>query len=165
MPAASSSPIPAAAHAAAPAALTSAQCRSPLDYLAQRADPRHHRGRRHPLAGVLGVAVAAVLAGARSLAAIGEWTADAPAPVLAALGVRRHPLSRSPDAQPTPPATFTRCPTLESARLRKQRDRGVLRRRALTLAAVIGEPRLSRVVEGAADGVSAGASLMAAAPA
>jgi hypothetical protein len=40
---------------------------------------------------VLGVAVAAVLAGARSLAAIGEWTADAPAPVLAALGVRRHP--------------------------------------------------------------------------
>jgi hypothetical protein len=78
VPAASSSPIPAAAHAAAPAALTSAQCRSPLDYLAQLADPRHHRGRRHPLAGVLGVAVAAVLAGARSLAAIGEWTADGP---------------------------------------------------------------------------------------
>ena len=70
MPAASSSPIPAAAHAAAPAALTSAQCRSPLDYLAQLADPRHHRGRRHPLAGVLGVAVAAMLAGARSLAAM-----------------------------------------------------------------------------------------------
>jgi hypothetical protein len=83
---ASSSPIPAAAHAAAPAALTSAQCRSLLDHLAQRADPRHHRGRRHPLAGVLGVAVAVTLAGARSLAAIGEWTADAPAPVLAALG-------------------------------------------------------------------------------
>jgi hypothetical protein len=99
---ASSSPIPAAAHAAAPAALTSAQCRSLLDHLAQRADPRHHRGRRHPLAGVLGVAVAVTLAGARSLAAIGEWTADAPAPVLAALGCRRHPLSRSPDAQPTP---------------------------------------------------------------
>jgi hypothetical protein len=83
VPAASSSPIPAAAHAAAPAALTSAQCRSLLDHLAQLADPRHHRGRRHPLAGVLGVAV---LAGAMSLAAIGEWTADAPAPVLAALG-------------------------------------------------------------------------------
>jgi hypothetical protein len=63
-----------------------AHCRSLLDHLAQLADPRHHRGRRHPLAGVLGVAVAAVLAGARSLAAIGEWTADAPAPVLAALG-------------------------------------------------------------------------------
>jgi hypothetical protein len=32
---------------------------------------------------VLGVAVCAVLAGARSLAAIGEWATDAPGPVLA----------------------------------------------------------------------------------
>ena len=39
------------------------------------------------------MAVAAVLAGARSLAAIGEWAADAPGPVLAALGVRRDPLT------------------------------------------------------------------------
>ena len=48
---------------------------------------------------VLAVAVAAVPASARSLAAIGEWDADAPGPVLAALGVRRHPLTgawRSP---------------------------------------------------------------------
>jgi predicted transposase YbfD/YdcC len=43
---------------------------------------------------VLAVAVAAVLAGAQSLAAIGEWAADAPGPVLAALGVRRDPLRR-----------------------------------------------------------------------
>jgi hypothetical protein len=43
---------------------------------------------------VLAVAVAAVLAGAKSLAAIGEWAADAPGPVLAALGVRRDPLRR-----------------------------------------------------------------------
>jgi hypothetical protein len=43
---------------------------------------------------VLAVAVAAVLAGAKSLAAIGEWAADAPQPVLAALGVRRDPLHR-----------------------------------------------------------------------
>ena len=42
---------------------------------------------------VLAVAVAAVLAGARSLAAIGEWAADAPGPVLAVLGVRRDPLT------------------------------------------------------------------------
>jgi predicted transposase YbfD/YdcC len=41
---------------------------------------------------VLAVAVAAVLAGARSLAAIGEWAADAPQPVLAALEVRHDPL-------------------------------------------------------------------------
>jgi predicted transposase YbfD/YdcC len=42
---------------------------------------------------VLGVAVCAVLAGAKSLAAIGEWAADAPGPVLAALGTRREPLT------------------------------------------------------------------------
>ena len=53
-------PIPAAAHAAAPAALTSDQCRSLLEDLAQLADPRQRRGRRHALVGVLGVAVSAV---------------------------------------------------------------------------------------------------------
>jgi predicted transposase YbfD/YdcC len=79
---------------AAPAALAPDQCRSLLDSLAQLTDPRHRRGRRHALGAVLAVAVAAVLAGARSLAAIGEWAADAPAPVLAALGVRRDPLRR-----------------------------------------------------------------------
>jgi DDE family transposase len=40
---------------------------------------------------VLGVAVCAVLAGARSLVAIGEWASDAPGQVLAALGTRRNP--------------------------------------------------------------------------
>jgi predicted transposase YbfD/YdcC len=70
------------------------QCRSLLDDLTQIADPRHRRGRRHRLTTVLAVAVAAVLAGAKSLAAIGEWAADAPGPVLAALGVRRDPLRR-----------------------------------------------------------------------
>jgi hypothetical protein len=91
VPAPSSSPIPAAAHAAAPAALAPDQCRSLLDDLAAIADPRHRRGRRHPLVGVLGIAVCAVLAGARSLAAIGEWAADAPDQVLVALGTRRDP--------------------------------------------------------------------------
>ena len=57
---------------------------------------------------VLAVAVAAVLAGARSLAAIGEWTADAPGPVLAALGVRRDPLRRIS----RPPAEATVRPVL-----------------------------------------------------
>jgi len=79
---------------AAPAALAPDQCRDLLGYLAQIADPRHRRGRRHALGAVLAVAVAGVLAGARSLAAIGEWAADAPQPVLAALGVRRDPLRR-----------------------------------------------------------------------
>jgi predicted transposase YbfD/YdcC len=92
VPACSSSPIPTAAQRLAPpAVLAPDQCRSLLGYLAQLADPRHRRGRRHTLVGVLGVAVCAVLAGARSLAAIGEWASDAPGQVLAALGVRRDP--------------------------------------------------------------------------
>ncbi|HEV8648087.1 MAG TPA: transposase family protein [Actinomycetes bacterium] len=85
-------PIPAAAQRLAPpAALAPDQCRSLLDDLAQIADPRHQRGRRHALGAVLAVAVCAVLAGARSLAAIGEWASDAPGQVLAALGTRRDP--------------------------------------------------------------------------
>jgi predicted transposase YbfD/YdcC len=44
---------------------------------------------------VLAVAVVAVLTGANSLAAIGEWAADAPGQVLAALGVRRDLLTRA----------------------------------------------------------------------
>jgi predicted transposase YbfD/YdcC len=95
VPAPTSSRIPAAAQRlGAPVALAPAQCRSLLDDLARLTDPRQRRGRRHALGTVLAVAVAAVLAGARSLAAIGEWTADAPGPVLAALGVRRDPLRR-----------------------------------------------------------------------
>jgi hypothetical protein len=61
----------------APVALGSDQCRSLLEDLAAIAAPRKRRGRRHALATVLAVAVAAVLAGARSLVAIGEWAADA----------------------------------------------------------------------------------------
>jgi DDE_Tnp_1-associated/Transposase DDE domain len=95
VPAPTSSRIPAAAKRLdAPVALAPDQCRSLLDELAQITDPRQRRGRRHTLGGVLAVAVAVVLAGARSLAAIGEWTSDAPDQVLATLGVRRDPLRR-----------------------------------------------------------------------
>ncbi|HEV8648842.1 MAG TPA: ISAs1 family transposase [Actinomycetes bacterium] len=94
VPAFSSSPIPAAAHRRdAPAALAPEQYRDLLDYLVQIPDLRHRRGRRHTLGAVLAVAVAAVVAGASSLAAIGEWASDAPCQVLAALGVRRDPLT------------------------------------------------------------------------
>jgi len=48
-----------------------------LDLLAQVPDPRKRRGRRHPLAGLLAVGIAAVIAGSRSFAAIGQWAADA----------------------------------------------------------------------------------------
>jgi hypothetical protein len=57
-------------------------------------DPRGRRGRRHTLASVLALSAAAVLAGARSVTAIAEWATDATGPVLAALGVRRDPLTR-----------------------------------------------------------------------
>jgi predicted transposase YbfD/YdcC len=95
VPAPTSSRILTAAQALdAPVALAPDQCRDLLGYLAQITDPRQRRGRRHALGAVLAVAVAAVLAGAKSLVAIGEWAADAPPPVLAALGVRRDPLRR-----------------------------------------------------------------------
>jgi predicted transposase YbfD/YdcC len=65
-----------------------------LERLAMLPDPRDRRGRRHTLASVLAVSAAAVAAGARSVTAIAEWATDAPWPVLAALGVRRDPLTR-----------------------------------------------------------------------
>jgi predicted transposase YbfD/YdcC len=64
-----------------------------LGYLATLADPRARKGRRHPLVAILALAAAAVLTGARSIAAIAEWAADAPGPVRAALGARGDPLT------------------------------------------------------------------------
>ena len=49
-------------------------------------DPRCRRGTRHGFVAVLGVAVCAVLAGARSYTAIAEWAQDLPAAVLLRLG-------------------------------------------------------------------------------
>ena len=60
-----------------------------LDLLAQVPDPRKKRGRRHPLAGLLAVGIAAVIAGSRSFAAIGQWAADAGPDVLGGLGAAR----------------------------------------------------------------------------
>jgi hypothetical protein len=70
------------------------ECPGLLERLAMLPDPRARRGRRHTLASVLAVSAAAVAAGARSVTAIAEWAAGAPWPVLAALGVRRDPLTR-----------------------------------------------------------------------
>src|SRR5579863_4721726 len=66
-----------------------------LDLLAQVPDPRKKRGRRHPLAGLLAVGIAAVIAGSRSFAAIGQWAADAGPEVLAMLGAVRGPAEES----------------------------------------------------------------------
>jgi predicted transposase YbfD/YdcC len=66
-----------------------------LDLLAQVPDPRKRRGRRHALAGLLAVGIAAVIAGSRSFAAIGQWAADAGPTVLAVLGAARGPAEES----------------------------------------------------------------------
>jgi predicted transposase YbfD/YdcC len=72
-----------------------ARSRYLLDLLAQVPDPRKRRGRRHALAGLLAVGIAAVVAGSRSFAAIGQWAADAGPEVLAALGATRGPAEES----------------------------------------------------------------------
>jgi predicted transposase YbfD/YdcC len=58
------------------------------DYLSRVPDPRARRGVRHSVGSLLALAAAAVLSGARSFAAIGEWIADAPQRVLAVLDAR-----------------------------------------------------------------------------
>ena len=58
-----------------------------LELIAKVPDPRKPRGKRHGLEGVLAIALAATLAGARSFVAIAEWAADAAPGVLALLGV------------------------------------------------------------------------------
>ncbi len=72
-----------------------ARSRYLLDLLARLPDPRKRRGRRHSLAGLLAVGIAAVTAGSRSFAAIGQWAADAGADVLAGLGAVRGPAEES----------------------------------------------------------------------
>lgn len=55
-------------------------------------DPRDPRGVRYPLAGMLTVVVGAVLAGARSFAAIGEWALALDASHLDRLGLGKAPV-------------------------------------------------------------------------
>jgi hypothetical protein len=63
-----------------------------LERLAEVPDPRDPRGVRHTLVVALALTACAVLAGARSLLAVGEWIADAPPQVLQAVGARADPL-------------------------------------------------------------------------
>ena len=95
MPEAQSCLIPAAFDRLAPArdtggpvTIDSEQVADLRDYLSRVPDPRDRRGIRHSAASLLALAAAAVLAGARSFAAIGEWIADVPQRVLAVLGAR-----------------------------------------------------------------------------
>jgi hypothetical protein len=65
--------------------IEAADCGRLLELLALVPDPRQRRGVRHSVAGVL--------AGSKSVLAVGEWAAEAPQVVLGALGSRRSPLT------------------------------------------------------------------------
>jgi len=98
VPALSSSPVSAALEQlsrlpASDRALLPGQCPGLAEYLERVPDRRNRRGVRHSLTSLLMAAVAAVLAGATSFTAVGEWAADAPPQALAALGVRCDPLT------------------------------------------------------------------------
>jgi len=62
-----------------------------VECLSGVADTRKRRGVRHDQAVVLAIATCATLAGARGVAAIGEYAADLPQEVLARLGARYQP--------------------------------------------------------------------------
>lgn len=66
-------------------------CRDLLALFADLPDPRRRRGVRHAASAVLAIAAVAVLGGARSFTAIGEWAADAPQWLLQVLGARLDP--------------------------------------------------------------------------
>ena len=68
--------------------------RSLLECLEAVPEPRRRCGIRHRAAVVLAFAVAAVLAGADSVTAIGEWAGDAPPEVLEGLGAWRDRYGR-----------------------------------------------------------------------
>jgi DDE_Tnp_1-associated/Transposase DDE domain len=96
MPSSVSSPIdPVVAHLAAAADSHGISGGGLLRALSQVPDPRARRGVRHSLSTILVVALCAVLAGARSFTAIGQWVANASPQVLAGLGVVRCPPSET----------------------------------------------------------------------
>ena len=87
MPAPPSSLVdPAIGHLVELAAGTTEEEPGLLPVLARVADPRHRRGVRHQLTVILGLALCAVVAGARSFTAMAEWAADADEQTLRVLG-------------------------------------------------------------------------------
>jgi hypothetical protein len=98
------------------------RCQYLLDLLAQVPDPRKRRGRRHLPAGLLATGIAAVIAGSRSFAAIGQRADDAGPDVPAALGAARGAADES---------TFRRAFALVSADVLDQVLGAWLRTRAV----------------------------------
>jgi hypothetical protein len=68
----------------------SSRGQSLLRHLSAVPDTRHPRGKRHPLAAILAVSVAAMLSGARSLYAIAQWGRIQEPEVVRALGFTRE---------------------------------------------------------------------------
>jgi len=83
-----------------------AVCRGLLELPAGVSDGRPGQGRDHPVAAVLALAAAAVVAGSRSFTAIAGWAADVPAGVLA--DVYRRCGAARPGAGPPSKATIWR---------------------------------------------------------
>jgi predicted transposase YbfD/YdcC len=84
----------------------SANRRDLLELLAGVSDGRPGQGRDHPVAAVLALAAAAVVAGSRSFTAIAGWAADVPAGVLE--GLYRQCGAARPGAGPPSKATIWR---------------------------------------------------------
>jgi predicted transposase YbfD/YdcC len=80
-----------------------------LELLAEVTDGRTGQGRDHPVAAVLALAAAAVVAGSRSFTAIAGWAADVPADVLA--GLYRQCGAARPGTRPPSKATIWRVVT------------------------------------------------------
>jgi len=62
-----------------------------LSFLAEVPDPRSRHGRRHPLTAILALVCCAVMSGARSYAAIGQWGQDQDIALMHRLGFTRTP--------------------------------------------------------------------------
>lgn len=62
-----------------------------LSFLAEVPDPRSRYGRRHPLTAILALVCCALMSGAKSYAAIGQWAEDQDIAVMHRLGFTRKP--------------------------------------------------------------------------
>src|SRR4051794_19294436 len=62
-----------------------------LSFLAEVPDPRSRQGRRHPLTAILALVCCALMSGAKSYAAIGQWGQDQDIALMHRLGFTRTP--------------------------------------------------------------------------
>ena len=62
-----------------------------LSFLATVPDPRSRHGRRHPLSAILALVCCAIMCGAKSYAAIGQWAQDQDLTLMHRLGFTRRP--------------------------------------------------------------------------